>query len=144
MGESSELLQQVSETQILRAFQRALVALYPILRELDCISDDTQPYDPFDRVADALWDELVLKSLQWKYGLDAQPQLPPYGYSRVPPGTDGYIRVDSPEISNLQFVGFIGDRSFGSEPFNAIAVSGSNGISPIPFGERVSFQWQRN
>ena len=88
--------------------------------------------------------ELVLHSLQWKYGLDAQPQLPPYGYSKVRPGANGYIRIDSPELSNLQFVAFLGDRSFWSEPFNAIQVTGPDGIGAlVPFGEEISFRWQR-
>jgi hypothetical protein len=65
MGERSENLQHLSETEIVSAFRDALVALFPILQALDCIEDDTSLYDPFDHVVDALWSELVLNSLQW-------------------------------------------------------------------------------
>jgi hypothetical protein len=144
MGETSEQLAQVSETQIVRAFRRALVALYPILRELDCISDDTQLYDPYDRIVDTLWDELVLNSLQWKYGLDAQPRLPSYGFTKVPPGPDGFIRVESSASPLFRLVGFIGDRSFGPEPFNSVMVIGpSDNDMRIPFSGDLSFHWER-
>lgn len=69
MGEVSEKVARLSETELLTEFRTALVALYPILRRLDCLEDDTQPYDDFDKLAKCLWDVLIRNSLPWKYGL---------------------------------------------------------------------------
>lgn len=81
MGEQSEKLQSVSETEIVLAFRRALVTLLPILQQLDFVVGDTFLYDSFERVAEGLWGELVLDSLRWKYGLDESLKLPRYGGS---------------------------------------------------------------
>ncbi len=144
MGETSELLQTVSETEIVQSFHGALSALYPILLKLDCIEDDTQLWDPFDRIADLLWDELVLQSLKWKYGLDSKPQLSAYGFSGVQPGIDGYIRVRTAQTDQLRLLRFIGDRSVGTALFNAVDVFESTGAEVrIPLAEVISFHWER-
>jgi hypothetical protein len=86
----SQKVAALSETDLVREFRKALVALYPILRRLDCLEDDTQPYDDYDAVAEALWHVVVERSLMWKYGLDAPPRLPPYGFHCWQRPTDGY------------------------------------------------------
>ena len=143
MGETSETLQAVSETEIVQSFQAALSVLYPILLKLDCIEDDTQLYDPFDKIAEVLWDELVLQSLKWKYGLNEKPRLPPYGFSGMQPCLDGYIRVRTAKADHLRLICFIGDRAYGESPFNAVAVAGSTGEqTTIALAEVSSFHWQ--
>jgi hypothetical protein len=144
MCETSELLQTVSETEIVQSFHGALSALYPILLKLDCIEDDTQLWDPFDRIADVLWDELVLQSLKWKYGLDAKPQLSAYGFSGVQPGQDGYIRVRTVQADQLRLIRFIGDRSHGTGLLNAVDVAELTGAQVrIPLVGVISFHWER-
>jgi hypothetical protein len=59
MPAADDKLASLTDTQILREFQVALVAIYPVLQRLDCLSDDTQPYDDFDSVTERLWDVLV-------------------------------------------------------------------------------------
>src|SRR5258706_7214335 len=93
MAEQSEKLQNVSESDIVARFRDALVALLPIMQALDCVEDDTSLYDPFDRVAAALWSELVLNSFQWKYGLEQAPSLPAYGFFGVARARDGAVQV---------------------------------------------------
>ena len=144
MAESSVLLQSVSDSNILRNFRSALVALYPMLVAVDCLEDDQSLYDPFDRVADCLWNELVLKSLQWKYGLNSEPKLPSYGVSGVGPGAGGYFQIRNDEVVCGQFICFIGDRAFGEELFNAIAISSnSNKQCHIALSDSITFTWIR-
>jgi hypothetical protein len=144
MGEVSEKVARLSDTEILSAFREALVALYPILQRLDCITDDTQPYDPFDKIAEALWEVLVLDSLQWKHGMDQRPQLPPYGFHEEPIGPDGFIEVRAPSEVPFRFISFLGNREFGGQPFNSV-----EGVTPfgipvtVAFDDRVSFSWLR-
>jgi hypothetical protein len=138
----SEKVARLSETEILGAFQSALVAVLPILQRLDCISDDSQPYDPFDKIAERLWDVLVLESLRWKYGLDGAPQLPPYGFSGVPAGRDGYLEVRAGSLPPFRFIRFRGNRQFGENPFNSVeGVSASGSSISAPFDDQMSFSW---
>jgi hypothetical protein len=142
VAEVSERVRQLSDTQILLAFREALVALYPILQRLDCISDDSQPYDPFDRVAESLWKELVLESFRWKYGLEAPPLLPPYGFSGGSPGLDGYVEVSSRSAEPCRFIQFVGDRTLGLEPFNSVQGVSLHGVhKSVRVDEQVSFSW---
>jgi hypothetical protein len=144
VAEVSEKLSHISDSEILRSFREALVVLYPILQRLDCISDDTQPYDPFDRVAQTLWNELVLASLQWKYGLESEPRLPPYGFFGLGTGGDGFIEVRSSASPPFRFIQFLGDRSLGVEPFNAVqGVSSAGATMSIRMSDDVSFALAR-
>jgi hypothetical protein len=143
MAEISEKLQRLPDTEILMRFREALVALLPILQELDCVGDDTSLYDPFDRIAESLWNELVLESLRWKYGVESKPVLPRYGFTGSVPEADGYIQVQTGE-RELQFVGFIGDRKFGEARFNAVQATSSSGSSErIALSPDITFHWQR-
>ena len=145
MAEVSEKVSQLTDTQILLAFHEALVALYPTLQRLECISDDTQPYDPFDRIAEALWSELVLESLRWKYGLESPPQLPTYGFSGVPPEPDGYIEVRCASSEPFRFIQFLGDRDLGLEPFNSVRGVSLHGLpKSVRLDNQVSFAWARS
>ncbi len=138
-------LAAMTDTDVLRSFREALVAIYPVLQRLHCLEDDSQPYDNFDSVAEVLWEVVVLNTFLWRDGLSGLPQLPPYGFFQVPPGADGYIAVHAPGLAPFRFIQFIGDRSFGPEAFNAI-----NGVTPegttvaCPFSPTVQFSWSRS
>ena len=142
MAEVSEKVARLSDSEIISAFRDALIAVYPILQRLDAMSDDTQPYDPFDEIAESLWNVLVLQSLQWKHGLESAPQLPPYGFHDVAAGTDGFIEVRAPQMAPFRFIQFLGNRELGSEPFNCV-----EGVTPfglpasVAFSDQVSFSW---
>ena len=143
MTEISEKLQRLTDTEILMKFREGLVALLPILQQLDCVEDDTSLYDPFDRIAECLWNELVLESLRWKYGLDSKPDLPRYGFTGSVPAADGCIQVQA-DHRELQFVGFIGEREFGEAPFNAVQATTPTGDSErIAISPHMTFHWQR-
>jgi len=144
VAEVSEKLSQLTETEIVTSFREALVTLFPILQRLDCISDDTQPYDPFDAVAEALWNVLVVESLRWKHGLDAAPQLPRYGFWDSTPGPAGYIEVRSSWAEPFRLIEFLGDRELGPEPFNSVrGVSATSQVQRVPFDGEISFGWRR-
>lgn len=144
MAERSEKLQQVSETEILRRFRESLVLLLPIMQSLDCVDDDMSPYDPFDRVADALWSEFVVNSFQWKYGLEQAPRLPAYGCVAVEPAVDGEIQVFLGPENRGRFVSFRGNRAFGAEPFNAVTSEHSNGsLVETPASALTEYRWVR-
>ncbi len=145
MGEVSRKVERFSDTEFVAEFHNALGVLYPTLQRLDCLEDDTQPYDDFDSVAECLWEVLVQRSLMWKYGLDAIPQLPRYGFNTQDIGPDGYIQVRTASPpKEFRFVQFIGNRRFGPEPFNAVeGIDGSGNKILIKFDERVSFVWKR-
>jgi hypothetical protein len=134
----------MTDSDVLRSFRDALVAVYPVLQRLHCLEDDSQPYDDFDSVAEVLWEVLVLNTFRWRDGLPGLPQLPPYGFFQVPVGADGYIAVHAPGLAPFRFIQFIGDRSFGLGVFNAI-----NGVDPegtkvaCPFSPEVRFSWAR-
>ncbi len=80
MKEVSKKLETKSVTEIVLAFRQALISLYPMLVDLDILADDTQPYDDFDQVAEKLWEVLVVGSLKWKFGIESDAILPPYGF----------------------------------------------------------------
>lgn len=143
MGERSEKVAALSETDLVFGFRSALVALYPILQRLDCLEDDTQPYDDFDQVAECLWDVVVRRSLAWKYGLDAPPDVGVYGFGE--PGADGCVTVQRPgEPEPTAFVSLIGDREFGLEPFNAVIGRRVDGeLTRIPWGPELVFRWEQ-
>ena len=143
--ERDPALAVLTDSDVLRSFREALVAVYPILQRLHCLEDDTQPYDNFDSVAEVLWEVVVLNTFLWRDGLSSLPQLPPYGFFQEPAGTDGYIAVHAPGRPPFRFIQFIGDRSFGNETFNAI-----NGVAPegtavvCAFTADVQFSWSRS
>jgi hypothetical protein len=145
VGEVSQRVANLSETEVVRECHRALVALYPTLRRLDCLEDDTQPYDDYDRVAACLWQVLVERSLMWKYGLDAPPRLPPYGFSCWEGPTDGYVRVVTEQPAGaFRFVRFIGDRQFGQDPFNAVtALDKMGAVLTVALARCQEFSWVR-
>jgi hypothetical protein len=83
----------------------------------------------------------------WRYGLSELPRLPRYGFFDTPIGEDGFFEV-VPSIGTTQpfrFVEFIGDRRFGSEPFNAV-----RGMLPdrspvgVAFSPEIEFRWIRH
>lgn len=142
MGEVNERVARLSETELLAEFRTALVALYPILRRLDCIEDDTQPYDDFESVAECLWDVLVRNSLRWKYGLESPPDIGRYGFGK--PRADGFIEITSTGSDERAcFVEFLGCREFGTEPFNGVAVVKNSSRAFVPWG-RCSARWVRS
>ena len=144
MSETSARLQDISETQIVRSFRRALVALSPLLIELDCLENDISLYDPFDRLAESLWNELVVRSLQWKYGTQVQPALPQYGFSGRGPAPDGLIRVVEGESIKGQFICFRGDREFGAELFNTVVfTTPEEKKAAIRLSDSTHFEWVR-
>ncbi len=143
-GELEPSLASMSDSDVIRSFRDALIAVYPTLQRICCLEDDTQPYDDFDSVADVLWEVVVLNTLKWRDGLRDLPELPPYGYSQVPIGSDGFIEVNAPGSQPFRFIQFIGDRSFGAELFNAIDGVGSEGTAVrYPITEDISFKWVR-
>jgi hypothetical protein len=146
VGEVSPKLAQMSDGDFVRRFRGALVALYPVLRELDCLEDDTQPYDDYDRAAEALWHVLVERSLMGKYGLDAPPKLPPYGFASWERPTDGYVEVVTGQpAGKFRFVQFIGDRRVGSEPFNAVdLLDTDNQVLTVANTWCLEFNWMRD
>ena len=143
---ADEKLYSLTDTQIIREFRAALVAVYPVLQRLDCLVDDTQLYDDFDSVAECLWDVIVRRTLMARYGLSEPPRLTRYGFD-APIGKDGFIEVipTSVRAQAFRFVGCIGDRRFGPEPFNAV-----RGILPdgspisVAFSPEVEFRWIRH
>ena len=121
MDEVDEQVAKLSDTEIVLEFRNALVALYPILRKLACLENDTQPYDDFDAVAENLWQVLVARSLMWKNSLDDIPKIQPYGFREAKEKLNGYIEVES-KVSDKKwrFIEFVGDRDFGTEVFNVV------------------------
>ena len=144
MAERSDKLQNVSETEIVAHFRDALVALFPVLRALDVVENDMSLYDPFDRVADVLWSELVVNSFQWKYGLEQAPALPAYDCVRVKPALDGEVQVFVGAENRGRFVSFRGNRDFGVDPFNAVSTERENGSSlSTPVSQVTEYRWVR-
>jgi hypothetical protein len=140
MGEVSERLALLSERDLLAELRNALVALYPVLLRLDCLEDDTQPYDDFERIAEALWDVLLCGSLAWKYGLDVPPDVGRYGFEGT--GADGFIEVSGSQGAG-QFVEFVGDRGLGPEPFNAVSAARGSERILFAWGPEVVARWVR-
>ena len=144
MAARSDKLQNVSETDIVARFRDALVALLPIMQALDCVEDDTSLYDPFDRVADALWSELVLNSFRWKYGLNQAPSLRAYGFSGGSSALDGEVQVFAGSQNVGRLVSFRGNRAFGSDCFNAVASEARDGANvEVPVSTVTEYRWVR-
>lgn len=143
MNRSDDKLLSLTETQILTEFRTALVSIFPVLQRLDCLADDTQPYDDFDVVADCLWDIIVCRTLMVRDRLEKPPRLTRYGFDS-PIGEDGFIEV-VPQLESVppfRFVEFIGDRKLGAESFNAVRGRSSDGsLIQIAFSPEVEFRW---
>jgi hypothetical protein len=117
---SESQLAQLTDTEIVLAFREALLGVLPIAIKLECLADDTQPYDDFDAIAEVLWDVLARRSFEWKYGLSAL-SLPQYGMYGSVKTLGARVIVRDRQLA-ATFVEFIGDRSFGPEPLNAVGV----------------------
>jgi hypothetical protein len=141
MGEASEKLAGLTDADLVGKFREALLAVYPVLLWLDCLEDDTRPYDDFDEVAECLWRVVVCKSLGWRAGLDSPPRLSRYGWDEV--GPDGFIEVAGGELAEpCRFVCFIGDRRFGPAAFNAVQCVGRSGaVMSVAWGPSLRFRW---
>lgn len=142
-GETSERLAGLTDTDLIGQFREALLAVYPILLRLDCLEDDTQPYDDFEEVAECLWRVVVCRSLRWRDGLDTTPRLSRYGWDEVCP--DGYIAVfGAGPAEPCRFVGFVGDRRYGPGPFNAVrCISRAGDAVVTAWGPGLRFEWVR-
>lgn len=139
MTEVDPVSARLSDSEIVRNFRAALVAAYPFLRAVNALEDDTEPYDDYDDVAEALWTSLVVSTFRWKYGLSASPVLPPYGFSGFPKAST-FVQVRSAEIA-CRFVSFLGDRSYGPELFNAVSAECADGtLIRIAFTGGVEFE----
>jgi len=143
MGEVSQKVAQLSDTEIVTGFRDALVAIYPTLRRLDMVSDELDVYDDFDELVATLWDVLVLRSLKWKYGLDESPKLPPYGLFAAPPARDGLIEAIPPGGEPFRFIEFV-CMTPGDEPFS-VALGEADGRKKIElrFDDSLRFEWRR-
>jgi hypothetical protein len=144
MGEVSEKVSQLSETEVVTAFRDALVAAHPALRRLDIVSDAGDVYDDFDRFAESLWDILVLRTLMWKYGLDTPPQLPRYGFFKVLAGVDGYIEAVPASGAVFRFVDFLCDAADHSAPFTVVRGESARGDAiEAKWDSSLKFTWRR-
>ncbi|HEY7314877.1 MAG TPA: hypothetical protein VH643_36360 [Gemmataceae bacterium] len=143
MGDASEKLVGLTDTDLVAKFREALLAVYPVLLRLDCLEDDSRPYDDFDEVAECLWRVAVCKSIGWREGLDSPPRLSRYGWDEV--GPDGFLAVSGSGLAGpSRFVCLIGDRRLGPEPFNAAqCVSSSGLVVSVPWGPELRFEWVR-
>ena len=121
MHEFSEKLKGLSVQDVLLEFRKALISLYPSLVVLDILEDDTQLYDDFDKIAEILWDVMVIGSLAWQDGLKEKPKLPTYGFAEIG-DAEQYIFVDS-ALATGRFIQFVGDRYLGEELFNAVEIA---------------------
>jgi hypothetical protein len=123
-GESA--LDHLTDGEIILSFRDAIIGILPVALRLECLQDDTQPYDDYEAVAEALWAVFVERSLAWKYELSESPQLPRYGMY-------GGTIHDRPCImvqrgtEQARFVEFIGDRKYGANPFNTAGVMLTSG-----------------
>lgn len=57
-------LEEITDTEIMMNFQETLCKLYPHLTPI-C----SYCYDPWDNIVENLYDEMVLKTFCWKYGV---------------------------------------------------------------------------
>ena len=143
MAELSEKVAPLSETEILAAFREALVAVHPILRRLDIVSDAGDAYDDYDQLAEALWETLVLRTLMWKHGLDSPPRLPRYGFFQVPAGADGYIEALPASGVAFRFVEFLCDPSTRSSLFTVVRGENASGaVVEAKWDASLKLQWQ--
>ena len=142
MSEREANLAALTDTDLVREFRNALIAVYPILRRIACLEDDTQPYDDFDIVAESLWDVIVVRSLVWRDGLEDTPPSTAYGFVDSPSPEESFFLVSGPRVSG-RFIEFVGDREFGTEPFNAVRVATDEGTVLVPFSDELSFTSSR-
>jgi hypothetical protein len=142
VGEVSAKLTGLTDADLVAKFREAILAVYPVLLRLDCLEDDTRPYDDFDEVAECLWRVVVCKSIAWREALDGAPRLSRYGWDEV--GPDGFLAVSGGGLpAAARFVALIGDRRFGPEPFNAVQCVGNSGVASVPWGPGLRFEWVR-
>jgi len=142
--ETSKKLAALSDTDLVRAFREALLKLYPLMLRLDCLEDDSQPYDDFEEVAECLWRVVVCSSIGWREGVENRIQLSRHGWNEV--GPDGFMGVSGGGLPrSARFVGLIGDRRFGSETFNAVqCVTDSGDMLSIAWSPSLTFRWVRS
>lgn len=136
-------LRRLSDHEIVLAFRQALLGVLPVAIQLECLEDDTQPYDDYDEIAEALWRVLVERSLALTHDLAEVPRMPKYGMYDANIGRTPWIAVECPEGVG-RFVEFIGDRSYGTDRFNAVGVIDSNGANrKWPLTSDVRFTFRR-
>jgi hypothetical protein len=134
---------QFEDKDILVGFRNALISLLPILIDFECLEDDGQPYDDYDEIAECLWNVIVCNSFAWKNGIDGSLEIGKYGFDEI--GKDGFIEViDNQSNERIRFIEFIGNREYGTEPFNAISgVNQSGERIDIQFTQELNFKWKK-
>jgi hypothetical protein len=143
MNELNSKLSKLNETDFITEFHKSLVSLYPTLTKLECLENDTQPYDDFDEIAECLWNIFVCKSIAWKYGIDNKLEIGKYGFEEI--GKDGYIEIINNKTNDkIRFIEFIGNREYGNEPFNAIrGINSTSKRIQVQFTENLNFKWKK-
>ena len=144
LAEMSQKLAALSDTDLVSTFREALLAVYPVMLRLDCLEDDSQPYDDFEEVAECLWRVIVCSSIGWREGFERRIQLSRHGWDEV--GPDGFIGVSGGGLPHsARFVGLIGDRRFGPEPFNAVqCILEPGNVLSIAWSPSLHFRWVRS
>ena len=149
MSEPYSRLDHLSEGDLVLAVGEGLVALYPIMKRLEFPDDDglCDTYE-FDEIQTGLWRAFVEYSLYYRNEkvLANLPRLN-RGHSDGDDGPfDGYIEATFPgESAKYRFLGFVGDRSLGPEPFNAFeGLDLIAGERSVRGWEGASFRWVRS
>ena len=50
MNKLNSNFSKLNETDFIKEFHKSLVFLYPTLTKLECLENDTQPYDDYDKM----------------------------------------------------------------------------------------------
>src|SRR5437867_12662524 len=63
---------------LMAILRRALLAIAPVMEEAHIHLEEGKAYDDWDELAQTLYKNVVVRSVQWSEGLDLQLRMPAY------------------------------------------------------------------
>jgi hypothetical protein len=110
---------KTSVNELLRVFRMALIALLPAMEAARIPWKDGEAYDDWDEISDALYRNVVTRSLQWALGGEAplDDLLPRYNMKLESYRNRGVVLVSGAQLSRAAV--FVGLSSVDS-PFDTV------------------------
>jgi len=111
---------------LMRILRRALLVLAPVMAEAHIHLEEGKAYDDWDEVAQSLYKNVVVRSIQWSEGLDLQLSMPAYDMLYPDYSQFAYVAVQEGRKthgSKLAFHSFIPDVHRRFDMLRCVAVA---------------------
>ena len=123
--------------ELMQVFRDALAALAPILKRARIDSEEGAAYDDWDNVAEALFDGIIRRSIQWSSEGGQDVTLPDYGVRQRSYAAKAYIVVRDRTQPGERYI--LDLLTSGSSGFDSVSVL----REATPEGDALTIPWDR-